>query len=154
MNLILKKFNELTLEELYQILQLRNMVFIVEQNCPYQDLDDKDQSGHHLLAFENNRLIAVSRILPPGISYEKYSSIGRIVSHPEYRRTGIGKLITKESIFHCERLYPNASIKISAQSYLLPFYSSMGFEAVGKEYLEDNIPHTAMIKVRELSWQP
>lgn len=149
MKLVLKKFSELSLEELYKILQLRNMVFIVEQNCPYQDLDDKDFYGHHLMAMAYDQLIAVSRILPPGISYPEYSSIGRIASHPDYRRTGIGKLLTKESILHCERLYPDASIKISAQSYLIPFYSSMGFHPKGEEYMEDNIPHAAMIKARE-----
>ncbi|MBK8956435.1 MAG: GNAT family N-acetyltransferase [Saprospiraceae bacterium] len=142
----IKHYKELTLEELYSWLQLRLEVFVVEQNCPYQDLDEKDIHCYHALAYEGDQLVAGSRIVPPGISYPVYSSIGRVVSRKDHRGTGAGKLIMKQSLASCESLYPNTPIKISAQSYLLAFYESFGFEKTGDEYLEDDIPHHAMIR--------
>jgi ElaA protein len=141
------QFNDLTPNQLYDMLQLRISVFIVEQQCIYQDLDDKDRHSHHLLSYDDQVLAGTTRIVPPGISYEKYASIGRVASLPLLRKKGIGMELMKVSIQKCNDLYPEYPIKISAQSYLLDFYGRFGFIATGEEYLEDNIPHTAMILV-------
>lgn len=147
MNYTLKKYNELSTDELYQILQLRAEVFIVEQQCVYQDLDSKDQDAFHLMLHnQDNLLLAYTRLLPPDISYKNYSSIGRVVSHPDFRSKGLGKSIMQKSILYIENLFPQNHIKISAQSYLIKFYESFSFQTIGDEYLEDNIPHTTMIK--------
>ena len=138
-------FDELSLIELYQIMNLRQEVFIVEQDCPYLDADNKDQKAYHLLIQDNDELIAYTRILPPGISYENYSSIGRVVNKKKLRNTGLGKKLMMESIVICKRLFPDYSIKISAQKYLEEFYKSLGFNPTGAYYLEDNIPHMGMI---------
>jgi ElaA protein len=140
-----KHFDQLTLEELYWLLQLRSEVFVVEQNCVYQDIDDKDRQGFHLLGFIENQLVAYARILPKGISYIDYCSIGRVCTKKTYRQLGSGKKLMQQTILHCRELYPNTKIKISAQSYLLKFYTELGFEAIGEEYLEDDIPHRAMV---------
>jgi ElaA protein len=147
MNWTCKYFEELTLNELYEIGRLRQEVFIVEQNCPYVDFDGRDPFCYHLMCFdENNRLIAYSRIVPKGISYENYISIGRVITSGTVRNSGIGRLLMLESIEACERLFGKVDIKISAQTYLLNFYSSLAFVSTGKEYLEDDIPHTEMIR--------
>ena len=114
-------------------------MFIVEQDCVYQDIDGKDQLAKHVLGFENKELIAYSRIFKPG-DYFKEASFGRAVVKKSYRGKGIGDELVKISIEQFEE----KKIKISAQSYLKSFYSSHGFKAEGKEYLEDGIPHTAM----------
>jgi ElaA protein len=145
MHWILKPFNELTPKELYNILQLRNEVFIVEQNCPYQDCDNKDLYAWHLMGIEENKLIAYSRLLAPGISYSE-SSIGRVVSSPSTRKTGIGKKLMQESIVHIKNLFRTDTIRIGAQLYLQKFYESFGFKREGNVYLEDNIPHIIMLK--------
>jgi ElaA protein len=142
---ILKKFNDLTPIELYAILQLRNEVFVVEQNCVYQDADDKDQQAYHFCGWINNTLVAYSRILPVGLAYEKYTSIGRVVSSPKYRGTGIGRQLVKKSIEQTYTLYPVNEIKIGAQLYLKKFYESFDFKQDGEGYLEDNIPHIPML---------
>jgi len=144
---ILKKFEELSPFELYEIIRLRVEVFVVEQNCVYQDLDNKDLHAHHLMLFvESGELVAYTRLLPPKISYPEYPSIGRVVSDYNFRNQGFGKIVMDESMRQMEKLFPGQPIKISAQSYLLKFYSGFGFVPVGEEYMEDNIPHTAMIK--------
>lgn len=148
MQLICKKFDELELFELYSILQLRSEVFVVEQNCIYQDMDGKDLVAYHVMLFEEKTLMACSRLLAPGISYDHYSSIGRVCSKLISRRNGFGLKIMKASIEYIENLYKDVDLKISAQSYLKKFYSSFGFEAVGDEYLEDSIPHLGMILKR------
>lgn len=145
MNLIFKHFDQLTLKELYWLLQLRSEVFVLEQNCVYQDLDDKDKQGFHLLGFIENQLVAYARILPKGTSYTDYCSIGRVCTKKTHRQLGSGKKLMQQAILNCQELYPNTKIKISAQSYLLKFYTELGFEAIGEEYLEDDIPHRAMI---------
>ncbi|MBP6431238.1 MAG: GNAT family N-acetyltransferase [Ferruginibacter sp.] len=144
-NWVLKKFDELLPLELYAIMQLRNEVFVVEQNCVYQDADNKDIQSHHLCGWSNATLVAYSRILPTGLAYEKYSSIGRVVNSPKYRGTGIGKELVSTSITHTKKLYLTSNIKIGAQLYLKKFYESFGFEQIGDEYLEDNIPHIPML---------
>lgn len=142
-----KPFADLSLLELYDSMALRQEVFIVEQNCPYLDADGKDKAAWHLLGYkEQKQLIAYARLLPKGVSYEHYVSIGRIVSSPSVRRTGAGKALVQEALNCCNKLFPNQAIKISAQQYLLHFYESFGFVATGEEYLEDGIPHVGMIK--------
>ena len=142
-----KYFDELTLRELYEIGKLRQEVFVLEQNCPYVDFDGRDPFCYHLMCFdENNVLVAYSRIVPKGISYENYISIGRVITSSAVRNSGIGRLLMIESIKACESIFGKVDIKISAQTYLLKFYSSLEFESTGKEYLEDGIPHTEMIR--------
>jgi ElaA protein len=141
---ICKKFDELTPHELYAILQLRNEVFIVEQNCVFQDADNKDQYCYHLMGWQQNDLIAYSRIVPPEISYSE-SSIGRIVTSPKARRTGAGKELVEQSIYQLHKLFGDIPIKIGAQMYLKKFYVSFGFRQTSDIYLEDNIPHIEML---------
>ena len=145
MNIVTKHFNELTPHELYKILKLRSRVFVVEQNCVYLDLDDKDLNAHHVLGFVGDDLCASTRLLAKGISYDDYPSIGRVVNALEYRNAGYGKQIMQYSISKMQELYPNQSIKIGAQQYLDKFYISLGFVQSGEMYLEDDIPHIPMI---------
>lgn len=144
---ICKTFQELSNEELYASMVLRQEVFVLEQNCPYLDADGKDQDAWHLLGFDTKgSLIAYLRILPKGISYENYPSIGRVVTSQSIRRNGAGKALMLRALEETDRLFPGEALKISAQVYLLRFYSDLGFQAVGEEYLEDGIPHIAMIR--------
>lgn len=145
MKIITKTFNELTLNELYALLQLRSEVFVVEQDCVYQDVDGKDQKAIHILGNEGHTLAAYTRIFKPGDYFEQ-ASIGRVVVSPDHRRKDYGKEIMLASIaFAKAKNYP--SIKISAQCYLDKFYTDLGFEATGETYLEDGIPHQAMVLV-------
>lgn len=139
-------FDELTPYILYEILALRQEVFVVEQNCPYQDCDGKDLQSWHLSGRDDSgKLICYTRLLPAGVAYPGYASIGRVVSSPAARGTGSGKILMTESIQRCRQLFENQSIKIGAQTYLLKFYEGFGFRSTGEEYLEDGIPHTKMI---------
>lgn len=142
---IIKSFYELSVSELYELLRLRNQVFVVEQNCPYQDLDNKDQKSLHLLYYVDNQLAAYTRLLPAGISYDDVS-IGRVVNAPTHRGLGIGKKLMQASIEGCYEKFGKADIRISAQLYLLKFYQSLGFEPQGEPYDEDGIPHIEMVK--------
>jgi len=144
LNWVLKKFEELTASELYKIMQLRNEVFVVEQNCVYQDADDKDQPSLHLCGWDGEKLVAYTRIIPQGISYTE-ASIGRVVTSPAYRSTGAGRQLMQESIERTFSQFNCSSIKIGAQVYLTKFYQSLGFVQSGAEYLEDGIPHIEMI---------
>ena len=144
LNWILKKFDELTPFELYSIMQLRNEVFVVEQNCVYQDADDKDQQSLHLCGWDEEKLVAYTRIIPQGISYTE-ASIGRVVTSPAYRKTGAGRLLMQESIGRTFSQFNCPAIKIGAQLYLKKFYQSLGFVQSSEEYLEDGIPHIEMI---------
>ena len=139
-----KQFSALTSAELYNILTIRNEVFVVEQNCIYLDTDNKDQHAWHLLGYINEKLVAYSRILPPGISYLE-ASIGRVVTHSSIRRNGIGIELMKESIKKTINQFEVTNIRIGAQSYLIKFYSSLGFAVAGNEYMEDGIPHVEML---------
>ena len=141
---ICKKFNDLTLLELYAILQLRNEVFVVEQNCPYNDCDNKDLKAWHLMGMEHEKLLAYSRLIPPGISYRE-SSIGRVVNSRSARGKGLGKELMIESIQRIKLLFHTESIRIGAQLYLLDFYNGLGFVRDSEIYLEDNIPHIEML---------
>lgn len=139
-------FNQLTVYELYDIMVLRQLIFAVEQNCPYLDADGKDLDSWHLMGRDTEgELVAYTRLLPRGISYPDYASIGRVVNSDKVRGQGVGKLLMQESIAKMEELFPNQPVKIGAQSYLLKFYTALGFVSTGEEYLEDNIPHTVMI---------
>ena len=139
-------FAELTLQELYDILALRQQVFIVEQNCPFLDADGIDQKGWHLMGLdEAEKLVAYTRLLPKGIPYEGYTSIGRVVTSPTARGGGIGKILMSESISRTLQMFDNQPIKIGAQKYLEHFYQNLGFRTIGEEYMEDGILHTKMI---------
>lgn len=140
----LKSFEDLSKKELYNLLQLRAEVFVVEQNCPYQDLDGKDLEALHLCCQENDTVIAYSRILDRDISYPGHSSIGRVIVKTSHRQQDIGRELMRRSITGCRENYPHP-IKISAQCYLEKFYREFGFQPVGASYLEDDIPHIAMI---------
>lgn len=140
-------FDQLTLTELYAILALRQEVFIVEQNCPYLDCDGKDQASWHLQGRDaTGQLVCYTRLLPRGVAYADYPSIGRVVSAPVARGTGAGRALMAESIARCRQLFGDQPIKIGAQTYLLKFYTSFGFRSTGEEYLEDGIPHTKMVR--------
>ncbi len=143
MNVIIKKFNELTPFELYALLALRSDVFVVEQNCIYQDLDGIDQQSIHLLFYHESELIGTLRIVPKGLIYNEIA-IGRVCLAREFRLKGNGKALMQagiESIMKEEK----QAIRISAQAHLEKFYSDLGFKATGKAYLEDGIPHIEML---------
>ena len=145
MDWILKKFGELSNDELYAILRLRAEVFVVEQNCAFQDLDDKDQASYHLMGIEQGKLVAYTRLVPAGISYN-IPSIGRVVTSPGSRGNGLGKLLMEKSIEVATQLFGKTPIKIGAQLYLRKFYSELGFVQSSDVYLEDGIEHIEMIR--------
>lgn len=141
----IKKFNELSTHELYAVLQLRAEVFVVEQDCVYQDLDNKDLDAYHMLGVLDTKIVAYARIFKPG-DYFLESSIGRIVVKKEFRKFQYGYKLVVNSIQFIENNFQQNTILISAQSYLTKFYNSLGFTQVGEEYLEDGIPHIKMLK--------
>jgi ElaA protein len=140
---IWKTFKELSSDELYAIIHLRQKVFIVEQDCPYMDADYTDQDAFHLLAYEDNELIGYLRAFKPGIKYEG-SSLGRIVTEINSRGLGVGKEITKEGVNFLGKKYSDSEIIISAQHRLKSFYTDLGFISRGEVYLEDDIDHIQM----------
>ena len=145
LHIVTKSFSELTTTELYEILQLRSQVFVVEQNCVYQDIDNKDQNALHVIGYKKNILVAYTRIFKPG-DYFKQASLGRVVVSKNERKYSYGHLILKHSIEAIFNNFNQSIIKISAQTYLKKFYQSHGFNQIGDEYLEDGIPHIAMVK--------
>ncbi|WP_458404785.1 GNAT family N-acetyltransferase [Methanobrevibacter sp.] len=140
MEWILKKFNQLTPDELYEIIKLRVEIFIVEQNCPYQDLDDKDLVSYHLFLKDNDEIIAVLRIIPEYVSYDEMS-IGRVVVKKTHRGRGIAKSMMKKAMEFIVNDLGKNSIRLSGQAYLTDFYQELGFKKVSDEYLEDGIKH-------------
>ena len=140
-----KSFSKLTTTELYAILQLRSEVFVVEQDCVYQDIDDKDQKALHVIGLKNDNIIAYTRIFKPGDYFSK-ASIGRVVVKKNERKYGYGHVIMKHSIDAIKENFNETSIKISAQLYLEKFYEAHNFKKIGEEYLEDGIPHIGMLK--------
>ena len=144
MKITVFKYQDLGPDRLYEILKLRSEVFVVEQKCAYQDLDNKDEKALHLVGEENNKIIAYTRIFRKG-DFFKNSSIGRVLVKKEYRNKDYGRKIMTSSIEKLKKDPKEEIIEISAQKYLLKFYSELGFEKVGEEYLEDNIPHVKMI---------
>lgn len=139
-----KKFSELSVEELYKILQIRNEVFVVEQNCPYQDCDGKDFSSWHITGLDEDSLIAYSRILPPGLSYPDAASIGRVLTSPRARGQETGKQLMIYSLKNLYKLFGEVKVAIGAQLYLKRFYESFHFIQTGTIYLEDGIQHIPM----------
>ncbi len=141
----LKKFEDLIPHELYAIMQLRNEVFVVEQNCLYQDADNKDQVSWHLMGTnKGQQLMAYSRLIPAGIAFTE-PSIGRVVTHADIRKAGAGKELMNEALKYCKLLFNDAPIRIGAQLYLLQFYQSFDFEQMSDVYLEDGIEHIEML---------
>ena len=145
LNIITKSFKDLTVDELYGILQLRSEIFIVEQNCAYQDLDGKDQKALHVIGFKNKSIVAYTRIFKPG-DYFNYASIGRVIVAKNERQHKYRYEIMNASIQSIKDCFNETKIKLSAQCYLKRFYNNLGFLEVGEEYLEDGIPHIGMIK--------
>jgi ElaA protein len=142
----LKRFSDLTPNELYAILRLRSEVFVVEQNCVFQDMDNKDHKSYHLMGWQDNVLVAYTRLVPQGVSYQDYPSIGRVVTSSIVRKNGTGKLLMQKSIEEMARLYGQTPIRIGAQLYLKKFYSSLGFEQSSEVYDEDGIDHIEMTR--------
>lgn len=145
MEIIIKTFEELSTNELYDFLQLRSAIFVVEQNCVYQDLDGKDVKALHIIGKKEGKTVAYTRCFKPGIYFDE-ASIGRVVVDYKERKYGYGHDIMKASIKAIKDHYHSETIKISAQTYLKKFYNSHGFIETGEEYLEDGIPHIAMLK--------
>ena len=141
-----KRFSELTTIELYQILKLRCDVFIVEQNCPYSDLDDLDchPEAIHLFSISSGQITSYLRILPPNSSYPNMSSFGRVVTSTTTRGSGVGHQLVKRANDIIKQRWPDKTCHISAQAHLQRFYIQHGYQTVGEEYLEDDIPHIGM----------
>ncbi|MCT4620234.1 MAG: GNAT family N-acetyltransferase [Marinisporobacter sp.] len=144
MDFQIKKFEELKVEELYEILRMRNEVFVIEQNCIYQDCDEKDKKAYHLLGIENEKMVAYLRILERGVSYNEIS-IGRVLVDQKHRGKGLARELLVKAIDFIEEHLNEKEIRISAQKYLLDFYKSLGFMIASEVYLEDGIPHVEMI---------
>jgi ElaA protein len=138
-----KHFDELSVQELYAIVQLRNAVFVVEQNCVYQDADWKDLQCWHLAGWDGEKLVAYCRIVPAGLSFN-HPSIGRVISSPDYRKGGYGRALMQKAVEKTIQQFKDPLIIISAQLYLQKFYESIGFVKVSETYLEDDIPHIKM----------
>ena len=145
MNVVIKKFNDLSPLELYEILQLRSEVFVVEQDCVYQDIDGNDQKALHIIGTVENKIIAYTRCFRPG-DYFKEASIGRVVVKESQRKFKRGNQIMNKSIKAINDHYKTKIIKISAQCYLNKFYTNLQFKPIGEKYLEDGIPHVAMLR--------
>lgn len=145
MKVLCVPFSELTSDQLYQILQLRSEVFVVEQTCIYQDIDNKDikPGVHHLMMCKGSTIVAYARLLPADISYDT-PSMGRILVAPSERGTGLGKELIAQSIEFTRSLWPNCAITIGAQSHLSPLYQAFGFSEISEHYLEDGILHVDM----------
>ena len=141
---VVKKFKDLTPDELYQILRLRNEVFVVEQKCSYQDTDNKDQHCDHLMLLKDGILVAYARLVPAGLSFSEVS-IGRVVTSSKVRGTGAGKVLMKLAIEKCHELFGKVPIRIGAQTYAKDFYAALGFKETDIAYLEDDIPHMEMV---------
>lgn len=142
-------FDELSLHELYEILKIRQAIFVVEQDCAYQDADDLDQVAWHLIGWHKGThkktIVAYLRVVFPGKKFPE-PSIGRVLVAPELRKTGLGKKLTAKAVAHIADEYPNTAIRISAQQHLEKFYSEFGFKTVSSPYKEDGIPHIEMLR--------
>lgn len=140
----MSSFDALSASTLYDLLALRTAVFIVEQNCPYQDIDQKDRLAWHILAHLNDQLVATARILPPQTSYDGACSIGRVCSAGAHRGKDLGRQLMAFAVSKCETLFPKYPIRIGAQQYLEKFYQQFGFATDSDPYLEDGIWHIEM----------
>ena len=144
MNLEIKKFDELTIFELYEILRIRSEFFDVEQNCAYNDPDNKDLDAVHIMIKEKNHIVAYIRVLKSGVSYKDASSIGRVLVVKNARKKGLARKIVQVGIDYITENFKNDKITIGAQEYLKSFYESLGFIGISEVYLEDGIPHLDM----------
>ena len=144
-------FEELSNRALYAILKARQVVFVVEQNCPFLDADGVDQQCLHLMGWRSqasgNILAAYARLVPPGIKYDE-PSIGRVITVPEFRGQGLGRELMQRAVQAIDALYPDLTIRIGAQEYLVRFYSGFGFVTASPAYIEDGIPHVEMVRQR------
>ncbi|WP_439489528.1 GNAT family N-acetyltransferase [Algoriphagus sp.] len=145
MNTQIKNFEQLSTQELYAIIRLRNEIFVIEQNCLYQDADNKDLAAYHVMIKSEDALLAYARVLPPGISYPEVS-IGRVACDKNSRGKGLGQKIMEQSLSFIKSGFGSCTIRIGAQTYLNDFYKSLGFENAGNPYLEDGIEHIEMLK--------
>ncbi len=143
MDWYIKKFEQLSLDELYDILKMRSEIFVVEQECVYLDVDGKDKDVFHLFLKENNKILAYCRILPRGIAYEE-ASIGRVLVNRNFRKEKLGETLMTKAISYLKDVLKEKEIKIQAQAYLRSFYKKFGFQEISEEYLEDGIPHIDM----------
>ncbi len=141
-------FSQLNTIQLYELLRLRVDVFVVEQNCPYPELDGKDvvEGVYHLLGYHGEELVACARLLPAGTSYDNVS-IGRVITKQSARGGGLGHQLLEEALLQCDTLWPHQTIDIGAQEHLIEFYASHGFDVISDSYLEDGIPHVNMRRV-------
>lgn len=144
MNWVLKKFEELSIKEIYKILQARSEVFVLEQECPYQDCDGKDEEAYHLFLEHNGEILSYLRIIPKEISYDEIS-IGRVLVRKERRKKGLAREMMVIAIDFIETKLNEKSIRISGQKYLIDFYKQLGFKEVSDIYLEDGIEHVEML---------
>lgn len=143
MDWYIKKFEQLSLDELYDILKMRSEIFVVEQECVYLDVDGKDKDVFHLFLKENSKILAYCRILPKGIAYEE-ASIGRVIVNRNFRKEKLGETLMTKAISYLKDALKEKEIKIQAQAYLRSFYKKFGFQEISEEYLEDGIPHIDM----------
>lgn len=141
----IKAFEELSVAELYEILQIRQQVFIVEQTCYYLDADGSDEKAIHIWAEKKGQIVAYCRIFDENIKYPE-ASIGRVLTHPAFRNVSLGKILLRIALNTIETKFRTAAVRISAQDYLLRFYEEFDFRKTGKSYLEDDIPHTEMLR--------
>lgn len=144
-------FNELTLDQLYDLLKLRVDVFVVEQTCYYPELDDVDRNPNtrHIMAYQDGKLTAYLRVLPAGTTYETHPAIGRVVIAPQARGNGLGHKLMQKALDSCQQYFPQKTVKMSAQEHLEAFYNTHGFVKCSSVYLEDGIPHISMIQNSE-----
>ena len=146
MNWVIKRFDDLTPIELYDLIKLRLEVFIGEQGCSYEDLDDRDLQAYHMFLYEADGIVAYCRILDAGVAYEEIS-IGRVCVHKNYRNKGLARQMMLGALAFIKKQSSYPSVKISAQSYVIPFYESIGFKVISEAYLEEGIEH------RKMKWQ-
>lgn len=149
---IIKEFNELNIYELYEILKLRNEIFIVEQQCIYQDIDEKDKNSYHIFSMENNEICSYVRVLKPLTRY-KEASIGRVITKKSHRKRGLGKTNLILALDFMKISLKESTVRISAQEHLMDFYGLLGFKKVSESYLEDGIPHIEML-LNLSTWKP
>lgn len=144
MILAVKHYNQLSIDEFHDLIALRMEVFVVEQDCPYQDLDGKDKDAYHLIAQIDDKIVGTLRLLKPGSHYDELA-IGRVVSHYDFRDKKVGHQMMAFAMDYIKNVLKLTSSRLSAQSHLVNFYGKYGFVSTGKEYLEDGIPHTEML---------
>ncbi len=145
MEIVIKKFSELSLTELYELLALRTQIFVVEQNCAYQEVDNHDQNALHIIGYKDEKMMAYARLVAPGQVYEE-PSIGRVCVHEEHRGHQFGRTVFMAALEKAKALYPKQTLKIQAQVYLEEFYRSVGFKTISKPYPDFGIWHVDMIK--------